>query len=73
MFRSLIYLCFILLSILLCANGLTRNYYFNEPQQNADEEWSSKEELSDYAKGESNENNDFKFDDQSSFKVSMRW
>lgn len=67
MFRSLIYLC----SILLCANGLIRNYYFiNEPQQNADEEWSSKEELSDYPKEESNENDDFKFDDQSSFKVS---
>lgn len=72
MFRSLIFLC----SIFLCANGLIRNHYFigpkpagDEPQQNVDEEWSSREKLSDYQKEESTENNDFKFDDQSSFKV----
>lgn len=59
-----------LFSILICVNGAFKNYYFTN-EQNIDEEWSSKEDqLFEYQKDESNENNDFKFDDQSSFKVS---
>jgi len=54
--------------LLGCVNGLTRKYYFIN-EQNADDDQSSKEELTDQ-KEESNENNDFKFDDQSTFKDS---
>ena len=54
---------FNLFLILICVNGLTKSYYFLNDEE-------SNEELSEYQKEESNENNDFKFDDQSSFKVS---
>lgn len=73
LFKILIYL----FTLLICVNGLIKNYYFLNDQkneQNTDDEWInfSKEESSEYQK-ESNENNDFKFDDQSSFKVSFKY
>ena len=60
--------CICLFAVLISVSASTKNYYFVS-DQNVDDDWSSKE-IADQ-KEESNENNDFKFDDQSTFKVSV--
>lgn len=75
MFLFKVLSCIYLLSFLISVSCLTKNHYFlNEQQneQNTDDEWIVSKEESDHRKEqESNENNDFKFDDQSTFKVSF--